>query len=402
MSLPLARVRVLDLTRLLPGGYATLMLSGLGADVIKIEDPASGDALRIAPPWTATGHSGPHAVLNRGKRSVAIDLKHPAGRELLLSMVAKSEVLLDSFRPGVMDRLGLTAAALASANDALVHVSIDAFGSGGPYELVPAHDLNTAGYAAVVGLARDAQGQPAMPSVPVVDHLAGLHAVVAVMVGLRETGVSRGAFRAEVAMQDAAASMLTLIGGFHAATGAAPPAPEMLSGQLACYGMYECADGEWITVGGLESKFFARMIELMGRPELAPLQYDPTAQEHLRDALTAAFSLRNRSEWLELLALEDTCVGPVNDVSEALIDPNLVARGLVGAARFPNGETASVVRSVPWLPWDQTAGESTAPDASTDRPAPGLGEHTEAVLAEYGVSSDDLARLRAEGAIPAV
>lgn len=400
VSLPLDGVRVLDLTRLLPGAYATLMLAGMGADVVKIEDPASGDALRAAPPWTSNGESGPHAILNRGKRSVAIDLKQREGRTVLLRLVSAAEVLVDSFRPGVMERLGLGPSDIERANPSLVHVTIDAYGSGGPYQQLPAHDLNSAGYAGIIGLARDGHGHPAMPSVPVVDHLAGLNAVVAVLAGLRNRAGGTGGYRAEVAMADSAASILSLIGGYYAATGASPTAPEMLSGQLACYGLYECADGEWITVGGLEPKFFSRMLNLMGLDELLSMQYDVGAQADLRARLAGVFREMDRSYWLDLLAGEDTCVGPVNDVATALADPNLRVRGMVVDVSFRDGGCAPAVRAVPWLPGARGSHESgVAPDASTARLAPLLGEHTTEVLEEFGIPEAEMATFRTSGAI---
>ncbi|MDP3972511.1 MAG: CaiB/BaiF CoA-transferase family protein [Candidatus Nanopelagicales bacterium] len=404
MSAPLAGVRVLDLTRLLPGNYATLILAGLGADVIKIEDPGSGDGTRFVPPWTPAGESGAHAVLNRGKRSVGVDLKVPAGRELFLELVGQSQVMIDSFRPGVLDRLDLGSDVLAGANPSLVHVTIDAFGSGGPLEHVPAHDLNTAGFAGIIGLARDRDGRPAMPSMPVVDHLSGLQAVIAVLVGLRVG--ERDGYRAEVAMVDAAASILTLAGGYFAATGQSPPAPETLSGQLACYSLYECRDGRWITVGGLESKFFSRMLALMGLEDLVGQQYEPGTQEDLRETLTERFRSRDRDEWLELLMIEDTCVGPVNDVGEALTESNLRDRGIVSDIEFRDGTRAPAVRSVPWLAHAGPIGRighdrPDVPDHSIRQPAPRLGEHTEAILRSVGVDADRIAQLAAEGAISA-
>lgn len=392
MSLPLDGVRVLDLTRLLPGNYATLILSGLGADVIKIEDPNSGDGIRLALPFTAAGESGAHALLNRGKRSVAIDLKCPPGRDLMLELVAGCDVLMDAFRPGVLDRLGLAEQELVTANGRLVHVTIDAFGSGGPYSRVPAHDLNTAGYGGIIGLARDGEGRPAMPSVPVVDHLSGLHAVIAVFAGLRSVAEDGRAFRAEVAMSDSAASLLTLLGGHYAVTGQAPQAPELLSGQLACYGLYECEDGLWVTVAGLEPKFFGRMLAIMDLADLAGMHFDPSQQDALRARLAEKFRSRARAEWLELLAAEDTCVGPVNDVAAALDDANLRARGIVTQIKLASGSTAPAVRSVPWL-----AGEQE--DASTSRAAPGLGDDTTEVLSSLGIDAARISELLGAGVL---
>jgi crotonobetainyl-CoA:carnitine CoA-transferase CaiB-like acyl-CoA transferase len=389
-SLPLAGVTVLDMSRLFPGSYATLLLASLGAEVIKVEDVAGGDGMRQMMVFPPQSESAGHLALNRGKKSLAIDLKSPDGQRMILELVAQADVLIDSFRPGVLDRLGMGADALAAANESLVHVSITAFGATGPYTKRPAHDLNSVGYAGLVGLVADADGNLALPGLQNADLAAGMHAALAALAGLRAAERDGAGYRADVAMSEAAASLLSLQLATVAGTGQSPPVPDFLTGQLACYGVYECGDGEWLTVAGLEPKFFGRMVELMGRPELAAAQFDPAGQPQLRDSLAQDFRTRPRSEWLELLAGEDTCVGPVLSLTQALAEDHFAARGTVAQARFRDGRPARFFRATPW-----------EARADNDLQAPDLGEHTAELLAEIGVTPDQLAALVASGIVRA-
>ncbi|MEI8083714.1 MAG: CaiB/BaiF CoA-transferase family protein, partial [Actinomycetes bacterium] len=388
VSAPLAGVRVLDLTRLLPGNFCTLLLAGLGADVVKIEETVGGDGIRYMFGGGEHNESGAHAVLNRGKRSLCIDLKSKDGQLAMLDLVKAANVLVDSFRPGVLDRLGLGRSELERANPSLVHVSINAFGDSGPYRRVPAHDLNAAGYAGALSLVEDGDGTPAMPAVQNADMSSGMHAALAVVAGLRAAERDGEFYRADVAMTDSAASLLALPMATFAATGAPPSVPDLLTGQLACYRTYRCADGKWITVGGLEAKFFGRMVELMGVPEFAARQYDPQGQEQLAADLSDVFATRTRDEWTARLAQDDTCVGPVLRIDEVLCDANLVERGVVTTARFRDGDEVAVIRAVPWTP---------EPDQGWS--APLLGEDTEAVLVEAGFAASRIAQLLSEGIV---
>ena len=383
---PLDGVRVLDLTRLLPGAYATSLLVGLGADVLKVEEPWGGDGLRVMPPYTASGESGVFVVLCRGKRSITLDLKHDEGLAVLLDLVARADALVDSFRPGVLDRLGLGPDALRSANPRLVHVSMTAYGDGARATL-PGHDLNAQGYAGILGSSRGADGALAMPALPFVDMVTGLQAALAVVSGLRVAEGGSG-FRTDVTMLDSALSLTGVAQGAVIATGQQPPAPDALTGGLACYGVYRCADGLEIACGALEPKFFGRVAALVGDPSLARMQYDVAGQDALRGRLTVLFGSRPRHEWLALLEEDQTCVSPVRTTVEALADPDLRDRGVVVDVALADGSTVAAGRSAAWVPLPD---DPTAPAA-----APALGQHTDEVLAWLG---RDAAALRASGAL---
>lgn len=383
--LPLDGVTVLDLTRLLPGAYATSLLVGLGAEVVKVEDPRGGDGLRAFPPFLPSGEPAAFVALCRGKRSIALDLKNPEGRDVLLDLVRASHALVDSFRPGVLDRLGLGPDALAAANPRLVHVSMTAYGDGSRARL-PGHDLNVEGYAGILGLARGVDGSASMPPFPVADMASGLQAALAVVAGLRaaEAG-ARGddggpAFRADVTMLDSALSLTAIGQGAVMATGEAPPVPDLLTGALACYGIYRCADGAELAVGALEPKFFARVAELVGEPDLAAAQYDGTGQDALRGRLARLFASRPRADWLALLEHDQTCVTPVRTSAEALADPDLRARGVLEDVLLVDGGTTTAARPVAWLPAD-----------AVPLGAPALGQDTDAVLRAVGVDPAALA-----------
>lgn len=370
--LPLEGVRVLDLTRLLPGAYATSLLVDLGADVLKVEDPRGGDGLRITPPYTGSGESGVFVALCRGKRSIGLDLKHDEGRAILLELVARSDALIDSFRPGVLDRLGLGPAELEAANPVLVHVSMTAYGDGAR-RVLPGHDLNAEGYAGLLGLARGHDGAAGMPAQPVADMATGLQAALAVVSGLRLA--ERGEpLRADVTMLDSALSLTGLAQGAVAATGDAPPTPDVLTGGLASYGVYRCADGLELAVGALEPQFFGRAMELADRPELAARQYDVTGQDSLRGELTTLFASRPRADWLALLEHDQTCVTPVRTVADALADTDLRDRGVVVDVGLADGSLTPLSRSAAWV----------GPRAGDPLTAPALGAHTDDVLRELG------------------
>lgn len=356
--MPLAGVRVLDLTRLLPGNFATVTLVELGAEVLKVEAP-EGDGTRWVPPVLASGESAAFVQLNRGKSSVVIDLKSDEGAARFADLVAECEVLVDSFRPGVLDRLGFDRQRLEQLQPTLVHVTIDAYGSGGELEQVPGHDLNALGYAGVLTLA----GDPVTPGVQMADLSAGLHAALAVLAGLRLS--ERGQFvRCEVSMVDSALSLAQLPLGAWLATGESPPVPGDLTGRWACYEVYECSDGRWLTVGALEPKFFGELLDRLDLGQWKPSQYDPSKQDELRDALREAFAGRPMDHWLQLLAHADTCVGPALTLAEAMDHPNLRARPVLRKVQAADGTQHEVFAALPWF----DPGE--IPPAT----APGLGQ----------------------------
>jgi crotonobetainyl-CoA:carnitine CoA-transferase CaiB-like acyl-CoA transferase len=382
MGGPLQDVTILDLTRLLPGGYATLLLADLGADVIKVEEPDRGDYIRWSPPLVE-GESAAHRALNRGKRSITLNLKSAAGVTLLKRLAAQAEVVVESFRPGVMERLGAGHQVLSETNQGLVYCAVTGYGQDGPYRDLVGHDINYIGYGGVLSMTGSKQGPPVIPGVQVGDLGAGgMMAALGILAALHERAATgRGRF-VDVSMLDGVVSWLSIHAAAFLATGEIPgPATAPLSGSLACYRVYRAADGRYLTVGALEPRFWEALCTALECPELIPVQFGPD-QEAVAGRLQERFATRARDEWLAELGAVEACVGPVNDVAEALSDPQVMARGMVAEIE------GSKVGPGPALKL-----------GGAFRPAPGLGQHTAEVLGRIGVGDDELAALRAAGVV---
>lgn len=383
MNGPLGGVRVLDLTRLLPGNYCTLLLADLGADVVKVEERGRGDYIRWAPPLVA-GQGAVHHALNRGKRSMVLDLKSPEGPAVLRRLVASADVLVESFRPGVMARLGAAYATLAEVNPRLVYCALTGYGQDGPYRGRAGHDIDYIGYAGILGASLDRGGAPVLPAVQVGDFGGGMAAAFGIVAGLREAAVTgRGRF-VDVAMLDVAVSWTVVLLASTLATGTVP-VKGALSGGLACYRTYRCADGRHVAVGALEPQFWRTLCERLGVPDLVDRHLaPPPEQDRVAARLADVFIRRTRDEWVAELADVEACVAPVNDMAEASRDPQVRSRDMVAEVDGrPVGPGAAVKVGHP-------------PAA---RPAPGLGEHTGEVLGEAGFSGTDVEDLRARGVV---
>ncbi|MEK6608452.1 MAG: CoA transferase [Myxococcota bacterium] len=362
-------VRVLDLTRLIPGPLCTLVLRDLGADVVKIEEPAVGDYLRLLP----GGLSGRFTALNRGKRSVALDLKSPAGRDALLRMAERSQVVVETFRPGVLDRLGVGFAALRAKNRSIVLCSITGYGQDGPLRDRAGHDADYIATAGVLDQSGHVGGPPELPGVQVGDCAGALWGVIGVLAALRG-GQAR---HVDVSMTEAAMSFVIPMLGEVLAMGRAPArGTDRLTGGVACYGVYATADGH-VAVGALEPKFWQAFCDVIGRHAnvAADLVAPPERQDAIRAEVSAILAARTTAEWLRAFQGKEVCVEPVLPL-EALENHPLhrARRNIfeVAGVRYPR---------TPLGP------------PSTPRPAPALGEHTAEVLREYGFRDDEILAL---------
>jgi len=388
-DLPLEGIRVLDLSRLLPGPYATLVLADLGADVVKVEDPNGGDYARWMPPLAGL-QSGYFHALNRNKRSLALDLRRPEGARAMLRIARRFDVVVESFRPGVLDRLGVGWAALSHENPGIVLCSISGYGQHGPYRERAGHDLNYAALAGVLGL----NGTPERP-VPVAVQVADVAggswpAVAGILSGLLRRGATGRGGHVDVAMAEGALATLALQKGAADARGAPlRRGAEMLNGGWGCYGVYRTGDGRFVALGALEPKFFRAFCEAVGRPELADAQFEDDGAGP-RAELEVIFASRTLDAWSAFAALHDVCLMPVLEGNEPRLDPQIVARG-------------SFV-SIP-TPWEGRDVESLASPVrivgvdAPRRPAPALGADTEAVLSEAGFEESEVAALRDSGAL---
>ena len=401
MTPALEGVRVLDLATVGPAARASRILADYGASVTKVGAVPRAGGVQITPPFYA--YSG-----NRGMTRALFDLKSTDGRNAFLGLVAEADVVIESFRPGVADRLGIGYAALREANPAIILCSTSGYGQDGPRRDWAGHDINylaTSGFLDCSG--RQADGRPALPGATVADIAAGgMQAAMAIMAALlrRERGEQnrqgehtrqgehpRQGEHIDVSIADGAFTMMSLYVDEYLATGNEPgPGHYILTGRYACYDTYRCADGRYVSVGAIEPRFWANLCELIGLPQFASQQTEDDAQDEIRDALAAKFATEDRDHWVELLGPADTCVAPVNTVAEAAEDPHTTARALVVDAV---SETDGPFRqSAPG--WAGTVPPDGAYEvAATDS------TDTESLLASAGLDAHEIERMLDEGVI---
>jgi len=363
MTSPLAGVRVIDLSRLLPGAFATLMLAELGAEVIKVEDPRGGDPMRHLPPLVG-GRGIYHLLLDRGKKSVALDLRDPDSAPVLDRLLDSADVVVESFRPRTARRLGVSGGEIRARHPRLVHCAITGYGQTGPYAERPGHDLN---YVAVSGLlAADRPDPTRLPRMFIADvgggAMSAVIGILAALLGRARTGLGT---TVDISMHEAALYWLMvpaareLVAGGREAEGELPT-----FGDHACYNVYATKDDERVALGALEAKFWVSFCAAVGRGDLAARHLTtPADQAALIEEVRALFRTRTRAEWLDLFTGHDVCLTPVNTPAEAFADPHVRARGSV--ASVPGGRT---IRP-PFMA-----------EAATLGPAPALGQDTESVL----------------------
>ena len=382
--MPLSGIRVLDLTRLLPGAFCTMLLADMGADVIKVEEPGSGDYMRWMPPL-ADGQSILFNALNRNKRSLSLNLKSDTGRDLLLRLVDRTDVLVEGNRPGVMERLGLGWPVIHARNPALVMCSITGYGQDGPMSSRAGHDINYVATAGMLGL-NGAKGGPPMPLAVQVGDIGGggLQPAVAILGAL--VGVQRGdeGRWLDASMTDGAVSWLALALAQQGTGDEVGRGDQRLTGLYACYRVYACKDGGYYSVGALEPKFWSALCTAVGRPDLIELQL-ATGADGMRahQAMEAVFLSRTRSEWERVLAGLEVCCEPVLELHEVASHPQIVARELISRSLAGVEVRPAVRLSKDWR----------------RRDAPRLGEHTAEILGELGVDAAQLESLETAGVV---
>lgn len=397
MNKPLEGFRILDLTRLLPGPALSMHLADLGADVIKVEDTAEGDYMRSFPPLSRNAE-GAHVNaafenINRGKRSICLDLKKPQGRDLLLRLVDTADALIEGFRPGVMDRLGVGWGALHARNAKLVFCSLTGYGQTGPLALKAGHDLNYCAMTGVLDQIR-ADGRPAMPNLQIGDLLGGtlttLSALLAALLGAQRTG--RGS-RVDAAMTDGLLVHHIFPHGDLDAGQVPIAGKTLLTGGAPCYQVYPTADDKHLAVGALELKFWQTFCDAAGLSELREKHWalglapGSDASSEVTKTVAARIRQETRHKWEEVFAEVDACVTPVLTPAEALAHPHHHARGLVH-------RRGSVTAVGPLAAIDELG--------IAEGRAPRSGEHTRTLLSELGLDEDAIAAaLAARAASPA-
>jgi crotonobetainyl-CoA:carnitine CoA-transferase CaiB-like acyl-CoA transferase len=385
-------VRILDLSRLLPGPYGTMLLSDLGADVIKIEEPGRGDYFRHEGPRVpGTDEGYGFAMVNRNKRSVTLNLKHEEGRQAFRTLLSGADVLVESFRPGVMERLGFGYSNLKADYPSLIYCSISGFGQDSPYVNLPGHDIN---YLAIAGVVHLSGTPPRTAAVPITDFESGQRAALAICAALLARQASGRGQHLDISMVDGAVSWMVLPMADYWATGVPPlrmdelqdRSQERLVGLCPGYAIYETSDSKFLAVGASEERFWVSLCKGLDRPDLVGADLDTQA---LDMELRKIFATRTQRDWVTVFAETDACVVRVNDLQNVISDPHVTSRGLV-VQHLVDGMPISALASA--------FGANQAANRHRGR-VPSIGADTDEVLAEAGIESAEIERMRSRGAI---
>jgi alpha-methylacyl-CoA racemase len=377
---------VLDLATVGPAARCSRILADYGATLVKVGAPPRRGGVQIEPHFHA--YSG-----QRGAKRIRIDLKSAEGRATLLRLAAGADVLIESFRPGVADRLGIGFAAVRAVNPRIVYCSTSGYGQTGPAAAWAGHDLN---YLALGGYLASSEpgagGKPPLPGATVADSAAGgMHAAIAILAALLRRQRTGEGERLDVSVAEGVLSLMALQIDEHLATGAEPgPRHDLVTGRYACYDVYPARDGRWLAVGAIEPAFFANLCRALGLERWIPHQLDDAAQDAIRADFRAAFATRDRAEWVATLAPGDACVAPVQSVAELVRDPQLVARGAFCEAEHPTrGRFRQVAPVLAGM--ERPAGPVALREASASDAAE--------LLRAAGLAAEEIERLTSEGVV---
>lgn len=390
-QLPLKGIRVLDLSRQLPGPLATQLLGDFGADVIKIEDTRSGDNFRAAAPLQ-NGIATRHLMLNRNKRGLAVNLKADEGREIFLKLARESHVVLEQFRPGVMKRLGIDYEAVKAVNPGIVYCSLSGFGQDAPYRDLAAHDPNYLSLSGVLSLLGRRSGEPALSGPQLADITASHMVTIGILIALRKAEASGIGDYIDISLFDSAFSLATTALATYFGSGSAPSrGEERHNGKYPWADIYETEDGKFITLCAIEEQFYRSLCLAVGHADWVGLQYaDDAKQEEIRAEFRKIFLTRTRDAWFELLKGKDVCIGPVLSIDEAVQSAQVQRRNNIIVHRHAvAGDTYQLATPI----------RMRESPASIRGGAPGLGEHTAEILRSVGYGDADVERLRVKGVI---
>lgn len=388
MTLPLEDIRILDLSRLLPGPYCSMLLADLGAQVIKFEQPGKGDYVRDMIPEIFMS-------VNRNKKSVTLSLKTDRGKEVFYRMVEKSDVVLEGFSPGVTKRLGVDYEKVSSINPMIVYCSISGFGQDGPYRDIPGHDINYLGVSGVLSIPGQVGRPPAKPGIPVGDLSSSMFAALSILAALRVREKIGSGQYIDVSMTDGLVSWMSVRAGGYLTTGDVPKSTQM--GHLApTNDTFETKDGKKVTLGALEEHFWEGMCKVLGLEELLD---DPRYDTHkkrvengddISEKLKAAFSTKTRAQWIEQMNKARIPCGPVFTMEEVFSDSHILHRGLLKEIDDPK---LGRIKQVPFpVKFSKTP-------AQVKSPPPEMGQHTDEVFLSFGYSKEEIEQMRKEKVI---
>ena len=384
---PLASLKILDFSTLIPGPFASLLLADLGADVVRVEAPNRPDMVRLTPPFDGD-QSAWHSLLNRSKRSVALDLKHPEAVAIVKQLVQQYDIVLEQFRPGVMDRLGVGYAALRAANPRLIYCAITAYGQTGPYRDRAAHDINLMALSGVMAHTGRAEGGPLPLGLQVADMGSSFMAITGLLAAVIQRMQTGKGQLVDISMFDTALAWNSLAASYALVGGTEPQRETMWLNGGSIYDFYQTSDGRYLAVGSLEPKFWHGFCQAIGRPDLFELGSNPdlTAQRAVKSAIQAQITIRTLAEWTAIFDAADVCVEPVLDVSEALAHPQTLARQMIVDVPKPDGsrqrQTGTPIKFSASQPVYKHTGAT-------------LGEHTDDIMRELGYSEAEIRTFRA-------
>ncbi|KAH3765708.1 CoA transferase [Pelomyxa schiedti] len=382
-------LKVVDFSRLLPGPFCTMLLADMGADVLKVEEPGKGDYIRDWAPLLG-GTSGFHVVLNRNKRSMTANLKNPRIKDIVKRLMVEADVVVEGFRPGVMQSLGLDYNAISAVNPRVVYCSISTYGSTGPMKSTVGHDINTLALTGLLSFNGSRGEEPSVPAVQIADCASGMMATTCILAALyARDRTNQGKF-VDISMADCAAMFTCLRWGKLIADGVEPvPADDMLNGGFACYNLYQTRDRRWMSVGALEPQFWKKVSDALGHPEWMNRYFEPGPhQAEMINAVAAEFKKKDMNEWAAVFAPLNCCVAPVLTLSEAQKSELLRQRNMVA-------ETIHTTYGA-----YKQLGVAMGPDLEPMRMhAPTLGQHTEEVLLNCGLRAEEIQALKGEGAL---
>lgn len=387
---PLDGLRVLDLSRLMPGPLCTMILGDLGADVIKVEQPEIGDYARSAPPLLGNTGSA-FLMLNRNKRSITLNLKKAEGQEILRKLAAKADVFVESYRPGVAERLGVGYQAISQVNERIIYCSISGFGQSGPYRDLVGHDLTYTAYSGAIGATGSKDGPPVIPAIQVSDIQAAMYATIAITAALyRREKAGKGEF-IDISLMDAAVASMIMPMSFHLAGESTERGSSFLSGGAPFYNIYETADRKYVAIAPLEPKFWIELCSVLRLEKYQDKQLTSEAEANrIREDLAGIFRQKTRDEWVKILNEREIPCAPIYDVREVLADPHVRSRKMIFEM-----ETEAFGR----LNQLATPIRVSHSPLTARSPPPRLGEHTLQILQELGYSMSDVERLKSAGAI---
>jgi alpha-methylacyl-CoA racemase len=387
---PLGGIRVLDLTTLYPGPLATMLLGDLGAEVIRIEHPRNPDLIHSLPPFMGE-ESASYLALNRSKKSLGLDLKEAEGRSLFFDLVKTADIVVEQFRPGVMERMGFAYREAAVHNPRIIYVSLTGFGQSGPYAHRAGHDINYISWTGL--LSRNKAGdRPVLPAFQMADVAGGSYmTVIACLTALRHREKTGAGQHVDVSMVDGVLPLLTLQLSQHWGRSRQSPGVDLLCGDFPCYGLYACSDGKYVALGALEPKFWMNFCRAVHREEWISGNFAAGEEgEQVRREVASLFMERTRDEWMRLAETNDICLSPVHEIEELEEDPHLKAREMILELKPKGGSRLKGLG----IPLKFSLSKPDAPD-----PAPAVGENSVEILKEMGCPPERIQGLIDKGTV---